>query len=287
MKLAAAATLLVDSARELRRHDGMRMAAALAYYAALALAPLLLITLSLTGLVVDRTRILESVSGEMEQVLGRGAAELLRSVATERADGQRGALASLLGIGTLLFGATGVFIELQDDLNTLWNAPPRKRATLLSFVRHRLASLAMVASIGFLLLVSFLASSLLSLLSGPLGELSGEQALVGRIFHSVVALAGDALFFALLFKVLPDVRIRWRDVWIGALLTAGLFIVGQFAIGQYLGRAAIGSAYGAAGSLVLVLVWVYYSSLIVLYGAELTQRIAARHGRGGAEPPRV
>ena len=282
--------LVRDSIREMSGKHAFKMSAALSYYAALSLAPLLLVVLAVAGFVLDKSAMAETIAGEMERVLGSGAGDLLRSFANEPDNEDKTFLASAFGMVMLAFGATGLFVELQDDINILWGVEKHGHSGVMGFLRHRLLSFAMVLSIGFLLLVSFVLNSALSALAKPLTGISGAEAAVAFAVHAIVSLVGYTAFFALLFKYLPDVRVQWSDVIHGAVVTSICFLLGQQAIGAYLGRAAVGSAYGAAGSLVVVLVWVFYSSLIVLFGAEITQQIATRRGHviaaAGTHPER-
>jgi membrane protein len=277
--MITAMRILRDSGSKLMRVDAFKMAAALSYYAGLSLAPLLMILLAVVGLIVERAVVVGSISREVERVLGSGAGELVRAMLVADRTDAGGVVAMVLGSVTLLFGATGVFVELQDDLNILWGTKVRDRGGALSFLRHRLLSLAMVMSIGFLLLISFFVNGVVSLVAGALGNISSGQAVLAVVLHAAAALLCDMLFFALIFKFLPDTKVAWRAVWRGAFATSALFVLGQFAIGQYIGRAAVGSMYGTAGSLVVILVWVYYSSLLVLFGAALTERLASRVDR--------
>ena len=256
----------------------MRRSAAVAYYAALSLAPLLVIALALASLALDRETIRANVVGEVGSMLGPQGADLVGKI-LEDSSKEGAILATIVGLLTLLFGATAVFVELQDGLNAIWNVERAPYEGIWKFVRTRLLSAAMVVSFGFLLLLSLLVSTALSALTRRLHL--GEVAVVGVIVHFLVAVLGCTFLFAMLFKFLPDVRIRWREVIVGAVITAVMFNVGQIAIGQYLGRSSVGSAYGAAGSLIVVLVWVYYSSAIFFFGAEVTQAYGSLFGPDG------
>jgi membrane protein len=256
----------------------MRRSAAVAYYAALSLAPLLIVALAIAGLAWDREAVRSSIVAEMRGLLGAEGATLIDRVFEHARDPAQGPIAAIIGVLTLLFGATAVFVELQDGLNAIWQVERPTGSGVWKFVRTRLLSLSMVFSIGFMLLVSLLVSTALSAL---LQSLALENlAIVGLVLHFLVSLLVTGALFAALFKFLPDARIAWRDVIVGAATTAVLFNLGQIAIGQYLGRASVGSAYGAAGSLVIVLVWVYYSAAIVFFGAELTESHATLLGHG-------
>jgi membrane protein len=186
--------------------------------------------------------------------------------------------ATLIGVVTLLIGASAVFGELQDALNTIWKAKPSADAEMWDLVRKRLLSVAMVAVIGFLLLVSLTISAILNAIGGYLGGVLPIPPFLLELLNFVLSFAVTSILFAALFKVLPDIDSQWSDVWIGAVATAALFTVGKSLIGIYIGRMALESTYGAAASLVVVLVWIYYSSLILFFGAELTHVYARRHG---------
>ena len=263
----------------------MLMSSGLSYCAVLSLAPLVVVTLGLVGLVADRGRVEQHLVWQVQRLTGADAAGLVGRLAeSQRAEGS-GTLATVLGALTLLVGATAVFVQLQTGLNVIWNVEPRPGHGLLNFVRKRLMSLAMVVSLGFLLLVSLLASAVLGAALERLAFLSEAQAFVGLAVNTAVTLLVSTVLFALLFRFVPDARTAWRDVWLGGAVTAVIFHVGEWAIGQYLARGAVGSPYGAAGSVVVLLVWVYYSSLIVFAGAEFTQQWAVRRGRGTVPEP--
>jgi membrane protein len=247
----------------------MRRSAAIAYYSALSLAPLLVVALAVAGLAFDRAAVRTKIVGEMQRFVGAEGATLVATVLDRSGDRNQASFAAIVGVFTLLMGATAVFVELQDALNATWDVPRSPRRGLWTFVRQRLLSLAMVFSLAFLLLVSMIVTAALSAITDRLDL--GGVAVVGVLVHFVVNVGVTTLLFAVLFKFLPDVKVPWRDVFLGAVTTSVLFYLGQLALAQYLGRSAVGSAYGAAGSFVIILVWVYYSAAIVLFGAEVTQ----------------
>jgi membrane protein len=228
------------------------------------------------GLLFDVARVREHLLAQSEGLLGKDATGMIAGILASAGNPGKATLATIVGFVTLLFGATAVFVELQDGLNAVWDIHREPGRNLWRFVRTRLLSAAMVFSFGFLLLVSLLVSAGLSALVGRFHF--GGLPIVGVAVHFVISVLVTALLFATLFKFLPEAKIRWRDVVAGSISTALLFNLGQIAIGVYLGRAGVGSAYGAAGSLVIVLVWVYYSALIVFFGAEMTQARAALSG---------
>jgi membrane protein len=275
--------LLRQTLAEVKSDRVLVLSGSLSYCTALSLAPLVIVTLGLVGLFMDRGAVQEHVVSQIDAVIGPQGAQLLGQIA-ESQDGpggeRRGMIGTIIGLVTLLFGATAVFAQLQNGLNIIWDVEPIPGSGLWGFVRKRLVSLAMVVSLGFLLLVSLLASAALSAATAWLSALTGAEAVVGVVLHVVVSLAVFTLLFALMFHYVPDAETTWRDTWPGAAFTAALFIIGEWAIGQYLGRAGVGSAYGAAGSLVVLLVWVYYSSVIVFAGAEFVQVWATQRGSG-------
>jgi membrane protein len=266
----------------------LRLAASLAYYTALSLAPLILLIVGIVGLVLERQQVAGQLESQLEGLMGPAGRELVTSILTTTSP-KGGTLATLVGIVTLLIGATAVFGELQTTMNLIWEVRPAPTegvwAGLWAWLKERVFSLAIVLALAFLLLVSLVVSAALAgaaaLLWGP------EPSFLSRLLELLVSLAVLTLGFALLFKYVPDAEIRWRDVWLGGAVTAVLFTLGKTAIGYYLGQASVGSAYGAAGSMVVLLVWVYYSALIVFFGAEFTQAWATRHGGVAPQPHAV
>lgn len=254
-----------------------KLAAALAYYTSFAVAPVLLIAIAVAGLIFGaeaaRGAVAREISGLVGSRIGEGVESLLKSAWQPKA----GILASVLGGVALLFGASGVFIELQDSLNIIWKVKKRAGRGVLGTIRDRFLSFAMVVGIGFLLLVSLVLSAGLESLGTVLSR-HGEGTLLVRYLNPVLSLVVVSVLFGAAFKVLPDARTRWRDVLVGGLLTGALFTLGKFLIGVYLGRNTIGSTYGAAGSFVLLLLWIYYSSQIFFLGAEFTKAWADTHG---------
>ena len=263
----------------------LRLAASLAYYTALSLAPLILLIVGVVGIVLDRQQVGSQLSAQIEGLIGPAGRDLVTSILAAT-NPQGGTLATVIGLITLLIGATAVFGELQATLNLVWEVRPAPTsgvwAGIWAILRERLFSLALVLTLAFLLLVSLVISAALAgaaaLFQGP------EQAVLSRILEIVVSLLVLTFVFALLYKYVPDAEIGWRDVWLGGFITAVLFTIGKTAIGFYLGQASVGSAYGAAGSLVVLLVWVYYSALIMFFGAEFTHVWATRHGEVTPQP---
>ena len=263
----------------------LRLAASLAYYTTLSLAPLVLLIVGVVGLVLDRQQVGAQISVQLEGLIGPAGRELVTSILTAT-NPQGGTVATIIGLATLLIGATAVFGELQATLNLIWEVQPAPTngvwAGLWAVLRDRIFSLTLVLALAFLLLVSLVISAALvgatALFHGP------EQAVLSRILEIVVSLLVLTFVFALLYKYVPDAEIGWQDVWLGGLITAVLFTLGKTAIGFYLGQASVGSAYGAAGSLIALLVWVYYSALIMFFGAEFTHAWTIRHHAVTPEP---
>jgi membrane protein len=266
----------------------LRLAASLAYYTALSLAPLLLLIVGVVGLVLDRQQVATQLATQLEGLMGPAGRELVTSILTTTSP-QGSLLATVVGLVTLFIGATAVFGELQATMNLIWEVQPAPTsgvwAGIWAWLRARVFSLAIVFALAFLLLVSLVISAALAgaaaLFQGP------EQAVLSRILEIAVSLLVLTFVFAMLYKYVPDAEIGWRDVWLGGFITAVLFTLGKTAIGIYLGRASVGSAYGAAGSLVVLLVWVYYSALIMFFGAEFTHAWATRHGDITPQPHAV
>ena len=265
-----AQAVLKELAREYWSIRPMELAAALSYYTLLSLAPLVLVTVAVAGLVFDRATVEGKIVREMRLLVGSEGSAVVETVLRHARDPEKGALSVVIGVAVLLFGATTVFVQLQSSLNRIWKVEAPPGSALWAFIKERLLSLAMVLAVGFLLLVSLVISAAVA----AFGEtaLSGlsDRTTVIEGLNLLVSLVVVTFLFATIFKVLPDVPVAWSDVWIGAVTTAALFTVGKSLIGLYLGRTSIGSPYGAAGSLVVMTVWVFYASLIVFFGAELT-----------------
>lgn len=261
--------LVKELLEKLGKHEIMTLSAALAFYTALSLSPLLLITLSVVGVLGEHSqaRLLEEIRSVLGNQASTAITTIIHSAHTRPALGN---LARTLGILFLVFSASSVFVQLQYSLNKIWEIEGKINAGLWSLIRHRLLSMGMVISLGFLALVSLLVSTVLSFL------LTGEGQ-IWQYMNFLVTLLVFSVLFALIFKFVPDVKIPWRDSLYGGIVTAILFALGKNVIGIYLGRSAVGSAYGAAGSLIVFLTWVYYSSVIVFTGAEITCILTSRH----------
>ena len=255
------------------QHDVLTLSAALAFYTALSLAPLLLITLSVVGLLGENSQ--TQLLHQIRNVLGAQASSAIATIIDSAHNRPKaGGFAGVVGVLILIFSASSVFAQLQFSLNKIWEIETPMRVGLWALIRQRLLSMGMVISLGFLALVSLVVSTVLSFVLTSQGQ-------IWQVVNVGVTLLVFSALFALIFKFLPDLQISWRDAFYGGLVTAILFAIGKSLIGIYLGRSAIGSAYGAAGSLIVLLAWVYYTSAIVFTGAEITRVLAARH-RGSA-----
>jgi len=280
--------LVVKSVKDFLADDCQTMAAALSYYTVFALPPLLALLLLIVGIFVNPADVSGHLAAQMEQLMGPGAASQIRSI-VEHANqpSLNRPMAFVLSVAGLIAGATGAFTQLQSSLNQAWNvAPDPKAGGVKSFIFKRLLSFGMVLVVAFLLLVSLVVSAALSAFSGALGTMMGGlSGPVLQVINLGISFVVVTLLFGLIYRVLPDARVDWRDVWVGAAVTALLFTVGKFLIGLYVGRSNPGQAFGAAGSLAILLVWIYYSAMILLFGAEFTQTWAERRGKG-VEPAR-
>ena len=259
-------------------HEAARLSAALSFYALLSLAPLIILVVAIASLLFGHSGAQEAIVRQFATMLGVDGARAVAAV-IEHGKSPAGVVASVLGSLTLLVGAAGVFGELQTALNRIWEVNDTPRHVLHRMIRTRLLSFGLALGVGFLLLVSLIVSTGLAALGGYFGGLLPLPAFVMELINFALSFAGISLLFALLFKYVPDVPIAWQDVWTGAIATAVLFTLGKSLIGLYLGKAAVGSAYGAAGSLIVVIVWVYYSAMIFLFGAEFTHTAARTRAR--------
>jgi membrane protein len=258
--------------------DGaMRFSAALAYYSIFSLAPLLLVAVGIAGLVFGEDTVRQEVERQLSGILGARtthAVETLMEAWQKRGSG----MATVFGLFALLLGASGVFGQLQDALNAIWKVKAKPGHGWLQFFRHRFLSLAMVLGTGFLLLVSMILTTVLNAFAKRLETVLPLSEVIARVLNFALSFGVITMLFAMIFKFLPDAKVRWRNVWIGAVGTALLFSAGKELLGLYLGRESTVSAYGAAGSIVLVVLWVYYASVILFFGAEFTKAFAQKTG---------
>ena len=267
--------------------DGaLSQGAAIAYYTIFSLAPVLIIVIAVAGLAFGRDAAQGAIVRQLGGLMGRHSADALQSMIQTTGSPKTSTIASILGVGTLLVTASGVFGQMQTALNMIWKAEPRSSG-VSRLVRARIASLGLVVTLGFLLMVSLVISALLSAMDRFLGGLFPAANLLVQLLNFTISLSLIAVLFGAVYKVLPDKAIAWGDVAIGALVTALLFTIGKSLIGLYLGHSNIASSYGGAGAFVIILLWIYYSSQIFLLGAEFTRVYAENHGshvNGGRNP---
>ncbi|MDX5396256.1 MAG: YihY/virulence factor BrkB family protein [Hymenobacteraceae bacterium] len=261
------------------KNNSLRLAAALAFNTIFSLPPLLLLLVKIAGMFLGDAAVSGKLYEQTQSVIGTEAAEGVQTILQNESLETGGVWTAIIGIGTLVFAATTFFITLQESLNTIWNIKVKPENSFLKVAKDRFLSFGMILGIALLMLVSFLISAMISFLSDYIREmLPGFGYYAARILDLLVSFGITGLLFALIYRFLPDAIIRWKDTLIGAYITAFLFVLGKFLISWYIGNSNIGSTYGAAGSVILILVWIYYSSLIVFYGAEFTQQYAARYG---------
>ncbi|WP_107666387.1 YihY/virulence factor BrkB family protein [Cyanothece sp. BG0011] len=270
--------LLKETFKEWQEDDSSSLAAALAYYTSVSLAPLLIIVISIAGAVFGEEAARGEIVSQIQGLVGRNGAELIETAIENANKPQVSNFASIISIIILLFGASGVFAQLQKSLNRVWAVKAKSEEGFKNLVRKRLLSFSAILGLGFLLLVSLVVSAALSGLNHYLSELVPGIDFFWQLLDFGLSFVVITIAFGLMYRYLPDVKISWDDVKIGAIITALLFTIGKFALGLYLGRGSLGSVYGAAGSLVVILVWVYYSAQILFFGAEFTQVYAKRYG---------
>jgi membrane protein len=278
MSVQAVWDLLKNTFTDWSEDKAPRLAAALAYYTVFAIAPILVIAIAIAKMFGFSTA-QDEIIAQVSSVVGQQAGEAIKTIVENRGQSNgSNVLATIIGIITLFVAATGLFGELQDSLNTIWEVQPKPNQGILTTLKNRFFSFTMVLGVGFLLLVSLVISTILSALGNSLGGPAESQTVIWKVVNFIVSFGVTTLLFALIYKVIPDVKIAWSDVWIGALATAVLFTIGKFLIARYLATESTASTYGAAGALVLVLIWVYYSAQILFLGAEFTQVYGKTYG---------
>lgn len=273
--------LLGESFEAWNRHKAPRLGASLAFYTLLSLTPLLLVVVSIVGLVFGHNAAESDIVQQVQQLIGPQGAKAIQALLEGSQNKTHGLIATILGLLTLLFGASGVLIELRDALNTIWEVPPRElkgMQTVTSFIKERLFSFALVVAIGFLLLVSLAVNAWIAALGALSATVLPLDEAVLHGLNAVVSFVIVTALFGAIYKVMPSVRLEWRDVILGGAVTSLLFTVGKLLIGLYLGKASFASSYGAAASVVVFIVWVYYSSQIFFFGAEFTKVFANHYG---------
>jgi membrane protein len=258
-----------------------KLSAALSYYTVFALGPLLIIIISLAGIFFQKDKVQTQVYAQMYKLLGKDAAEQVEAIISNIQSSGTTTTGAVVGTIILIIGATGVFTEMQDSINYIWSVKAKPKKGWLKFLSNRLLSFSLVVGMGFVLLVSLVINALLELLSDRLSRLLSDYTVsIFNLVNSLIILVVITGLFAIIFKVLPDAIISWKDSFIGAMLTAALFLVGKLAIGFYLGKANLGITYGTAAAIVILLVWIYYSSIILYFGAEFTKMYALQAGAG-------
>ncbi|MGH8001772.1 MAG: YihY/virulence factor BrkB family protein [Brasilonema sp.] len=278
MNFKAIVGLFQETFHEWSKDKASRLAAALSYYTIFSIAPLLIIVIAIAGAVFGEAAAQGAIVGQLKDLVGKDGAGVIQEAIKNASQPKTGTIASIISVVVLLFGATGLFNELQDALNTVWEVQPKPGRVMKNMVRQRVTSFAMVLAIGFLLLVSLVISGVLTALVAYFKNVVPGVGFIWQPVNFLLGFAITTLLFGLIFKVLPDVKITWNDVLIGAALTSLLFSIGRYLLGQYLGNGSFGSAYGAAGSVVVILAWVNYAAQILFFGAEFTQVYARKYG---------
>ena len=275
-----------NTAKEWNEADPFRQSAVVAYYAIFSIPALLVIVIALAGLAFGREAIQGEISNQINAAMGQETAKQVEEIIAKSSGQKNSIIATVISVVTLILGSTGVFAQLQTSLNQIWEVKVSAKKKWLKTVRDRLFSFGLVLSIGFLMLISLLLTTGLEAFSEWIkGRLPDFMLYVFKLLNFIVSFGVISVLFALMFKILPDAKVKWRDVWIGAIVTTLLFILGKFLLGIYFAKASPGSAYGAAGSIVLIMLWVSYSCMILFFGAEFTKQFAVFHGRN-VEPKR-
>ncbi len=279
MQLKTVISLLKETFTQWQEDKAPTLAAALAYYTVFSLAPLLIIVIAIAGLVFGADAAQGQIVTQLQSLIGKDGAQTIQELILKASEPKSGMIATLVGIATLLWGASNVFTNLKEEaLNTIWNVSPPPGRGIWGFFQDRVLSFAMILGIGFLLLVSLVISAVLAAVSYWLNGLLHLPVGIWQIVDFAISFGVVTLLFALIYKLLPDVDLAWNDVWIGAAITSVLFTIGKSLIGVYLGGSGIASTYGAAGSFVIILLWINYSAQILFLGAEFTQVWANRYG---------
>ncbi|MBZ0291922.1 MAG: YihY/virulence factor BrkB family protein [Anaerolineae bacterium] len=277
--------LLKTTFTEWNEDHAPRMAAALAYYTAFSLAPLLVVVIAIVGFIYSDGTARSEIIRQVQSTMGADAADMVNSLIEQGFSPGEGIISTIIGLVTLVLGAMGVFGQLQGALNTIWEADEKPReGGILGLVRDKLLSFGMILVIGFLLLVSLVISTVLASVHTFLSGLLPSTQTIFQIVSFLISFGITTLLFGLIYKVLPDIEVSWRDVWVGAAFTSLLFSIGRYLLGWYLGNSSTASAYGAAGSFVIILLWIYYSAQILLFGAEFTQVYSRQHGSHAGVP---
>ncbi|WP_276369358.1 YihY/virulence factor BrkB family protein [Chryseolinea sp. H1M3-3] len=273
-------SLLKDTFNQWNEREPFNNSIIIAYYTIFSLPGLLVIIINVAGYFYDKQEVTRQLTGQIEAMVGGDTASDVQSIVDKASQNKGTVIASILGVATMLFGATGVFYQLQQILNKMWEVKPKPKQKFLKLIRDRVFSFGLILVVGFLLLVSLVISAGLSAFGAwASGYIPDSLQVLFRVLDFMVSLAVVTLLFASIYKFLPDAKISWRDVWIGALMTSVLFVIAKFALGLYFGKSDPGSTYGAAGSIILIMLWVSYAGIILLFGAEFTQVFANRYGK--------
>lgn len=275
--------LLIKSFKEWKDDNATSQAAALSYYTIFSLAPLITIIITLLGLFYSESDLNSVFMEQVTELIGPSAKQIFKSIIDTADKPNASSIAAIISLVTMIFGATGVFVQLKNALNTTWKVKEQKSEGITGMVKVRAIAFTGIVAFSFLLLVSLFASTIIITLTRNIVSNTKVYLVLLEILNQVIAVGVITVFFALIFKYLPDANVAWKDVWIGALFTSVLFNIGKYGIGLYLGNSNIGSALGAAGSVLIVLLWVYYSALIVLFGAKFTYVYSERYGSGTRE----
>lgn len=278
MSIKTILALLKETFAEWNNDKASRLAAALAYYTVFSLAPLLIIAIAIAGAVFGEEAARGEIVTQIQSLVGKEGAQFIETAIENASKPETGSIASIISVVVLLFGASGLFAQLQDALNTIWEVQPKPNLGLWTILRTRFLSFTMVLGVGFLLLVSLILSAGLAGVINFFGHLLPGGGFLLQLANFILSFVVTTVLFGLIYKVLPDAKITWSDVWIGAIITSLLFSVGRFLLGLYLGNSSFGSTYGAAGSVVIILAWVNYAAQILFFGAEFTQVYARRFG---------
>ena len=280
---SAAWKLLKDTVLAFIEDEALSRGAAIAFYTVTSIAPVLLIVIAIAGLAFGREAAHNAITEQLSELMGRQVAEVMQAAVASASNKSSGVFATIVGVVTLLVTASGVFGEMQTALNAIWKAEPRG-ATISRLLRARAASLGLVAALGFLLMVSLVVSTALTAFGNYLDSILPFGKLILMVLNGIVSLSLISFLFGAIYKVLPDRTLQWRDVLIGAIVTGVLFTIGKSLISWYIGSSAVASSFGAAGALIVLLLWVYYSAQIFLLGAEFTKAYANRHGSKKSDP---
>lgn len=277
--------LLKETAKEFSADNVIKLSGSLAYYTVFSMGPLLLVIISLTGLFFEREMVTGKLYGQIASLVGTSGADQVINIIQNMREKQSAAKFSIIGAVVLVFGATSVFTDIQDSINYIWSIRAKPKKGWLKYLRNRLLSFSIIISMGFLLIVSLFVNTMADVLTERLERLFVTEAvMLFKVVNLAILFFIISFLFAVIYKVLPDAKIRWKDAFVGAWFTGLLFIIGKFAIGLYLGSSDVASTYGAAASVVIILSWVYYTAVILYFGAEFTKVYAMSDKGGGIEP---